>query len=239
MLYGLLIGGVAILLFAVLVYPGELSLFGPRANRWLYDRSAENYQGKWQSAAYRDQAHRDRITQHVRDSIGATGVHAVLDLGCGTGRGIRITGGTLDPGTQYTGVDFSAEMLTRFQAWLQDEGRDIAPRVQLLEAELGQWAARTDHPQYGAVFLLEVGEFLPSFVEVVERLASLVPPGGGLVMTRPACMWWIFFPGRRQSRRALGQLLQSVGFEPPDFIPWRKRYEFVLTRKVQQAAAGA
>jgi len=234
LLYGLLIGGVIVLLFAVLVYPGELSLFGPRANRWLYDRSAQNYQGKWQSAAYLDQSHQDRITRHVRDSIDANGIHAILDLGCGTGRGIRITGGTLDADTHYTGVDFSAEMLARFQAWLQNEGRDMAPRVQLVEAELGQWAARTDHPRYGAVFLLEVGEFLPSFVEVVERLASLLPPGGALVMTRPAGMWWIFFPGRRQCRRALAQLLESVGFESPEFIHWRKRYELVLSRKVQR-----
>jgi SAM-dependent methyltransferase len=230
---GLLIGGVAVLLFAVLVYPGELTLFGPRANRWLYNRSAVNYQAKWNTPAYQDKAIIERILGHVQESISSSGVNAVLDLGCGTGRGIRLSGGALPPNTVYTGIDFSSEMLEQFRDWLSNEGSAVAPQVQLVEAELGKWASQDDHPNYGLVFMLEVAEFLPSFVAVLERLSSLVPPGGGLVMTRPAKLWWLFFPRRHQSRRALSRLLVAGGFEKTQFIPWRGRYELVLARKKQ------
>ena len=231
MLLGIIIGAIAVILFALLIYPGELSMFGPRANRWLYNLSAKNYQDKWRSAAYQDDFYRDKILCHLRDSITTSGVNSVLDLGCGTGRGIRLSGGVLPADTLYTGIDFSSEMLSHFQQWLSEEGKEVASQVQLVEAELGEWATQAGHPQYGMVFLLEVGEFLPAFVSVVERLASLIPPGGGLIMTRPARFWWVFFPGRRQSRRALSQLLESQGFDCPEFMPWRSRYELVLARK--------
>lgn len=231
MLLGFCLAGIVTLLFAAMVYPGELSQFGPLANRWLYNRAAQTYQDKWQSPTYQCQDHRDKIIEHVMAGIATSGINSVLDLGCGTGRGVRLTIGALDTETHYTGVDFSAEMLARFRAWLATQGQDIAARVHLLESEVGQWATTGDDAQYGAVFLLEVGEFLPDFIRVIEQLANRVAPGGALVMTRPAHFWWLFFPGRRQSRRALAQLLESAGFERPRYIPWRFRYEILLSRR--------
>lgn len=229
--WGLIIFGVSALLCAALIYPGELSQFSPRANRWLYNRFAQNYQDKWRSAAYEDHSHQDRIIGHVRDSITACGINSVLDLGCGTGRVIRLTGDILDAESRYTGVDYSGEMLAQFQAWLDTEGKAMSSRVRLVQAELGEWALQPERFEYGAVFLLEVGELLPAFEQVIRRLASLVPPGGGLVMTRPAHFWWLFFPTRKQSRGALAQLLESAGFDRPEFISWRFRYEILLSKK--------
>ena len=230
MLYGLIFLGIVVAVFAALIYPGELSL-SPRMNRWLYDRSAQNYQDKWRAPAYAECSHQAGIDRHIERCLAATGINAVLDLGCGTGRAIRLSRTVLESDIRYTGIDFSGAMLAQFQSWLDCSDSGLVRRVHLEQCELGQWASRPDHPHYGVVFLLEVGEFLPSLVKVIETVGRVLPPGGGLVMTRPAHFWWMFFPKRRQSRRALARLLVSAGFERPRFIPWRFRYEYVLATK--------
>ena len=79
--------------------------------------------------------------------------------------------------------------------------------------------------------MLEVGEFVPEFVSVVQRVAKLTADGGGLLLTRPANLWCLFFPGRKQSRNALAELLVSCGFEAPRYMKWRLRYELVFCNK--------
>lgn len=126
------------------------------------------------------------------------------------------------------GVDQSAGMLDHFRAWLAGGPADTAQRVEIRHESLARWAANPGPETYGLVLMLEVGEFLPNFTEVMGRALNLLAPGGGLVMTRPAGAWWLCFPRRKQSRQALAALLRSHGMTRVEFRPWRSRYELVF-----------
>lgn len=222
--------GVA-LVVSLLVYPGELSHLGPGLNRWLYDRAAEGYERKWRSSAYRNVDIIREVTAFGQESLALSGNTEVLDLGCGTGRGTRLLAAHLPPTTRFTAVDFSAAMLRRFDSWMAAHAPELRQRVSLVEADLAIWADEGARRRYGLVLMLEVGEFIPRFADVVETLAASVPAGSGLVATRPAGLWALFFPGRAQTRRALTRLLRRGGFAEPRFLAWRARYEIVLARK--------
>ena len=161
-----------------------------------------------------------------------SGISRVLDLGCGTGRGIRLIAASLPANTQLTGIDFSGEMLRRFAAWVGQQDPQLQGRIRLVERDLGQWAHdRADVAPFGLVLMLEVGEFLPDFHLVLRRVAEIVEPGGGLIMTRPAGLWSWFFIHRHQSRQRLARLLVSNGFDEPEFLPWRSRYEILFASR--------
>ena len=222
---------VLILAAAALTYPGEWSQLNTNASRWLYDRGAKKYQRKWQSKFYLDELLGDKIGQHIKTGVNNSGVSHILDLGCGTGRGTRMVVEVLSGDTQFTLVDFSPGMLDQFRRWLDNRESELSKRTKVVESELGAWAKHAEVATYGAVFLLEVGEFLPQFSEVILRIGSVTAGGGSLVMTRPAGIWSKFFPGRGQSRAAIRNLLLSAGFDAPEFVPWRSRYELVFARK--------
>ncbi|MDB4261610.1 class I SAM-dependent methyltransferase [bacterium] len=215
-----------------LTYPGEWTHISPSSARWLYDRGAGNYQRKWNSRYYSANSHQERIALHIAAGLCKSKVNHVLDLGCGTGRGIRLVHEVLPIDTQFTMVDFSPGMLDQLRLWLHKQDGDLADRTSIVESELGSWAAGTATEYYGAVFLLEVGEFVPGFAEVIRHMGSVTAPGGTVVMTRPAGIWSRFFPLRKQSRAALGKILLSSGFESPEFMRWRSRYELVFSRKL-------
>ena len=222
---------VLVLAAAALTYPGEWSHLNTNASRWLYNRGAKKYQRKWQSKYYLNEPVGNRITQHIKTGVSSSGVSHILDLGCGTGRGTRLVAEVLSGDTQFTLVDFSPGMLGQFRRWLDKRGPELSRRTKVVELELGAWARHAEVANYGAVFLLEVGEFLPLFSEVIQRVGIVTAEGGSLVMTRPAGAWSMFFPGRGQSRAAIRNLLLSAGFDEPEFVPWRSRYELVFTRK--------
>jgi SAM-dependent methyltransferase len=218
------------LVFAALVYPGELSQLSPRLNRWLYDRAATGYEHKWATGPYRSPELNARVEAFARSSLAVSEVHAVLDLGCGTGRGIRLVFGALPADTRFVGVDYSGQMLTQFRQWLVQD-KDLGARVEIIERDLGDWLGDGDDRNFGLVMMLEVGEFLPAFPAVLRNVAAKLASGGGLLMTRPAGAWCWFFPRRGQSRRSLTASLLASGFDAPQFLPWRSRYELVFASK--------
>ena len=223
---------VAIVLFAIMVYPGEMSHVSSSLNRRLYDRAAANYERKWASDAYRDLETHEVLRSFCCESIESSGVARVLDLGCGTGRAVRLLADVLPASTEFEAIDFSRAMLDRFREWLSGQEPALRDRVRIREGDLSVWAK--DGPaaaQAGLVVLLEVGEFLAEFERVVGSAGVTVAPGGGLLMTRPAGLWWIFFAHRHQSRRSLTRLLEASGFEDVRYRPWRARYELVFARR--------
>lgn len=220
-----------LLALAALVYPGELTHLNPALNRWLYDRAADGYERKWTSAAYNDPGVDAEIADFARTAIGTSGVASVLDLGCGTGRGIRLLAPRLPDASEYLGIDYSEAMLAQFREWIDRQDDSVSARVELQRRDLADWAGDRGDERFGVVMMLEVGEFLPAFTAVLQRVARVVAPRGGLIMTRPAGLWWLFFPSRRQSRRSLSALLRSLGFHEPRYRSWRMRYELVYAVK--------
>lgn len=220
------------LLLILLIYPGELSHINPRFTRRLYDRVANGYDRKWTGKAYRDPYIESEIRCHAKSVCEQSGVFRVLDLGCGTGRGIRLIAPALPGDTVFYGVDSSAVMLERFRLWLKLQELSLSSRVSIIESDLLEWANQSvSADSFGLVLMLEVGEFISDFERVIRRVADVTEDGGGFILTRPANFWWIFFPGRKQSRDALTNLLVSFGFESPKFVKWRFRYELVLVKK--------
>lgn len=220
------------LIVAALIYPGELSQLSPRLNRRLYDGAARTYDDKWRSFRYRDPAVNRSMTDFARESLSRSGVMEVVDLGCGTGRGIRLLLDQLPESTRFTGIDYSSGMIDVFRSWLARQPPSASDRVVLRRQDLADWAdGGAAERRYGLVLMLEVGEFVPRFADVMARIADVLAPQGGLIMTRPAGAWWLFFPTRRQSRRSLTALLRSLGFEEPHYRAWRARYELVYAVK--------
>jgi SAM-dependent methyltransferase len=220
------------LVVAPLVYPGELSHVRPGLNRWLYDRAARSYDRKWRSRAYRDPDVEGAVMAFAKQSVARSGIVRVLDLGCGTGRGTRQLIDVLPASTRFTGVDYSNAMLGEFRNWLRQQDASVSRRVELRHADLADRAGWSPaDAQFGLVLMLEVGEFTPCFRDLVTHIATVLPPGGGLIATRPAGIWPLFFPGRSQTRRGLESLLGSLGFAEPHYLKWRYRYEMVLAQK--------
>jgi SAM-dependent methyltransferase len=221
-----------VLVLAPLVYPGELSHVSPGLNRWLYDRAARAYDRKLLSAAYRDPVVQGAVVAFAEQSLATSGIGEVLDLGCGTGRGTRQLIDSLPESTRFTGIDYSPAMLAEFREWLDWRDLSVARRVSLRHGDLSDWAdSSSPDARYGLVLMLEVGEFTPRFREVMTRVAAVLPPGGGLIATRPAGIWAFFFPGRFQTRHGLTSLLGSLGFGAPRYLKWRARYELVLAQR--------
>jgi SAM-dependent methyltransferase len=219
-----------VLVFAALIYPGELSQLSPSLNRWLYDRAASGYEHKWATGPYRSPELNARIEAFAQSSLAASKVHAVLDLGCGTGRGIRLVFDALPADTRFVGVDYSSQMLTQFRQYLVQE-QDLGARVDIVERDLGDWLRDGNDRNFGLVMMLEVSEFLPAFPLALREVAAKLASRGGLLMTRPAGAWCWFFPRRGQSRRSLTASLLASGFDVPQFLPWRSRYELVFASK--------
>jgi SAM-dependent methyltransferase len=225
----------------VTIYPGELSYVSHPLHRWLYDRGARRYERKWRSPSYQDPAIGDLIARHARTGCDGAGRREVLDLGCGTGRATRLVAEALPGDTQFVAVDFAPAMLRCFKEWL---GRHADPgvrsRIDIVERDLGEWLRSSDAERaFGAVLMLEVAEFLGRPASVLRGIASVTAPAGALIMTRPAGLWWLLFPGRHQSRPALARALAAAGFGDLRFVPWRGRYELVLATRDHRPRPGA
>lgn len=218
---------------ALAIYPGELSWLPGKGNRWLYDKAAANYAKKWNRHSYAqyDQhiqraaaAAADRAADRAVSATNQTIHPRVLDMACGSGRATRAAATELGKNASYTAVDSSAAMLDEMSVTLEDV---IDPDTVTREnCDAIAWLER-NNAQFDLVLLMEAAEFIPQNRKLLAGLANAATTGSHLVMTRPASPWWIFFPGRGQSRRALRQRLTSAGFSDICFFAWRSRYELV------------
>jgi len=106
----------------------------------------------------------------------------VLDVGCGTG---RVAFQLVRQGVRVTGIDLSEKMLERARARARKQG--IGPKqFTLHEGDIRQMAL--DGPFNLAILTYNTFmHFLDhrSQIEALERIASLVCPGGGLALDLP------------------------------------------------------
>jgi 2-polyprenyl-3-methyl-5-hydroxy-6-metoxy-1,4-benzoquinol methylase len=115
---------------------------------------------------------RGALTLNLLARLGVHPPAQVLDAGCGWG----VTLDLLErSGYRATGMDISRRALEQLNR----------PDRLLIEADLAR-PFRLDAPQHDAVLALDVIEHLNDDRAAIERLASLVRPGGVLVVSVPA-----------------------------------------------------
>ncbi|MFK7977172.1 MAG: class I SAM-dependent methyltransferase [Halioglobus sp.] len=211
-----------LLLVALAIYPGELSWLPGKGNQWLYDRAAANYSQKWQRHSYAQ--YEKQIQQAATAVAKNVSQPRVLDIACGSGRATRAAAATLGKNAGYTAIDSSSAMLQEMANTLAGI---IAPAaIKSENCDAVEWLERNSG-EFDLLLLMEAAEFIPQNRQLIAGLAKAAANGSRLVMTRPASLWWIFFPRRGQSRRALSKRLSAEGFGDIQFTPWRNRYELV------------
>jgi len=153
------------------------------------------------------------------------------DLACGSGnlsRGLMQTEWFIG---EVRAVDASQTMLTTFQDGLDELPADKRARITFRLQDLRNW--KPEVPERAtAVALLEVSEMISFLPELLRETYAALSPGGTLVLTRsPAPFSW-YFPGSRQSRKGIADMLNTAGYSDIEFRPWTWRYEFVVARKL-------
>jgi ubiquinone/menaquinone biosynthesis C-methylase UbiE len=212
----------------LLFYPGELSWVSPKGTRWLYDKGAKSYETKWQRHDYTPY---DGLIALAASSLQPSPKPLqVLDLCCGTGRATLVASRTLGSQAGYTAVDFSPGMLASLKSQIDPLGHEHSPDIKIVQADVHDWLRGTAS-RFDLLLFMEAGEFLPQFTEVIARLGPVCNAGGFLVMTKPAGLWSLCFPGRAQTRSQLTAHLHKAGFGDVKFTAWRKRYELLTARK--------
>ena len=246
----LILGCSALLWVAFAIYPGELSWLGTGLTKRLYDRAAPHYEKKWLRHNY--QSYDDAIAGGL--ALADTSIDlddlAMLDLCTGTGRAVVVALAQPKAPAKIDAVDFSSEMLARLRARLAQPlvdgvaegsppnhegsvdgvGRYGASNVALHCADVARWLTSVEG-RYGLVTLMEAGEFIPQFDEVMRAASRVIAPRGVLVLTYPAFPFGLFFPGRCQTPRALARLLSSLDFEEIEDVPWRRRYRIAIWQR--------
>jgi len=237
---GLLAALTAIVVVAI--YPGELSWISRSGNRWLYERGAKNYAQKWRRHDYRP--YDELILSSIRSLAHNASTEKpdrkirVLDLGCGHGRATLLAAQQLGNAGLYRAVDYSAAMLAPLRSHIHQDPALAFLNIEIMEANISEYMSAKGNA-YDLVIMMEVGEFLPRFSQVLKQIGQHSAEGTTLVLTRPAGLWHFFFLGRKQSRSALTAALESTGFHHVTFKPWRTRYELVHCVYGKYTAPGA
>jgi demethylmenaquinone methyltransferase/2-methoxy-6-polyprenyl-1,4-benzoquinol methylase/ArsR family transcriptional regulator len=116
----------------------------------------------------------ERVEAAIRETIGATAIDALLDLGTGTGRMLEL----LSPlATRAVGIDQSLQMLALARARIE---RDGLRHVQLRQGDL--YALPVERNSYDLVILHQVLHYLDDPARAVREAAHALRPGGRLLI---------------------------------------------------------
>lgn len=228
----LFVGWVLFTLFlAWLVGFTELSYFGNKGLKFLYNFCAPAYNIKWVNPKYSSkQLIQELFLEPLKRSLAENSSVRLLDLACGTGRmSLMVLSQDWFEG-EIDSIDFSEGMLSKFRKELDllDEKQRL--RCNIHQLNLLDWKADTNE-KYNVVTLMEVGEFLPNFVELIPEITKSIKANGFLLLTKPPDWMASFYPGRKQTERQLKQLLKDNGFRKITIKPWTNRYEVVWAQK--------
>jgi len=191
-----------------------------------YDR--DFWEERW-SQALRE--HGDLVSQrppngHLTAEIGDLRPGRALDAGCGHGSDTLWLAARR---WRVTAVDFAAPALAHARSTAEAMGRDVAGRIDWVEADLATWAPQPDG--YDLVVCLYV--HVPGSVEeMVQRMARGVAGGGTLFLVghRP------IDPATGAETAAAGQVQVSVEEATAALDP--DRWELLVAEERQRPMAG-
>jgi SAM-dependent methyltransferase len=150
-----------------------------------------------------------------------------LDAGCGHGSDSLWLAAH---GWQVTAIDFSTAALAHARSTAEAAGRDVAERVDWVEADLASWTPQRGHYDLVACLYVHVAG---SVEEMVRRMGAGVAPGGTLLLVghRPVD------PQTGAATPAAGQVQVSVETAIPALD--HHRWEVDVAEDRPRAAAGS
>jgi SAM-dependent methyltransferase len=191
-----------------------------------YDRNF--WEERWSQALHE---HRDRVGErppnaHLTAEAGGLHPGCALDAGCGHGSDALWLAAR---GWRVTAVDFAATALAHARSTADALGRDVAERIDWVEADLATWTPQQG--EYDLVVCLYV-HVAGSVEEMVKRLAAGVARGGTLLLVghRP------IDPATGAATDAAGQVQVSVGAALAALDPGR--WELVVADRRPRLIAG-
>lgn len=168
--------------------------------RVIFDRMAELDQQHWWYVA-----RREILSTIIAERVAPGPTASILEIGCGTGHNLAML-------SQFGWVDACE---------LDDEARGLATQRlgrPVHEARLPD-LSRFEPASYDMIALLDVLEHVPDDKAAIEAIATLLKPGGKLLLTVPANQWmWsghdvAHHHFRRYSRGGLKQLATLAGLD--------------------------
>jgi len=210
-----------LLLYWLLVVTEGVFL-GRRVVVWLYDITAERYDGIKQFDPLAEQFFVIRPFL-VRQSSGLAPL--VLDVATGTGRFPYFLLEEPTFNGRIVGLDASAQMLALASTKLKPYGY----RASLVQ----QTAANLPFSEsvFNTVSCLEALEFFPNDTEALREMFRILQPGGLLMVTRRRGWEGKAFLGRYRNSGEFEEHLQSIGLEAVETLPWQVEYDLVFALK--------
>ena len=214
----LLIGG----FFYWLLITTEGAYLGRRVVIWLYDLTADKYDG---IKAYDPRDERLLVARPVLRAVRGVPEPVILDVATGTGRVPLDLMREPSFRGRVIGLDDSQKML----AVAEKKLAAYAERVTLLRHPAVPLPFPEAH--FDAVTCLEALEFFPSDARSLREMARVLRPGGMLFTTR-RCGWeGKAFLHRYRSQEEMAALLKEIGFAQIRFHVWEVNYNLVTARK--------
>ena len=202
------------------IYFYEATHLGPRVQSWLYDRWAAKYDKGKQESQARDA---EMLARPVLDSIKNAPAPLILDLATGTGRFPLALLSEPEFNGHVVAVDVSVGMLNEAAKKLA-EYRGRFTLVHKINYPL-PFSDET----FDVVSCMEALEVMPEMDTPLAELYRVLRPGGMLITSRGTDA-----SGRSAKVRsvdAFKALLQEIGFEQVNIIPWWRWFDRVIARK--------
>ncbi len=120
---------------------------------------------------------RDAMIERLAPGTG----QSVLEIGCGTGRNL-IAAARRHPGARLYGIDISSAMLARAARDVSRAG--LAPRIRMAAGDAVDFDAEKlfGVAQFDRIFFSYAISMIPEWRQSLEHAASLVAPGGQLMV---------------------------------------------------------
>ncbi len=218
----------ALILFAALalaywlVVITEGVYLGRRAVVWMYDRTAEKYDGIKQ---YDDESEQFFVVRPLLLRLNDLPAPRILDVATGTGRLPWFLLETPVFIGRVVGVDASERMLQLAVDKLSPWHGRASFALQTADA-LGFADASFD-----AVACLEALEFFPDDLAALREMVRVLRSGGTLMVTRRRGWEAKTFLGRYRDRTAFESLLESLGLDSAETQLWQVDYDLVFATK--------
>jgi SAM-dependent methyltransferase len=217
----LLLAAIGLLLYWLLVVTEGVFL-GRRIVVWLYDITAERYDGIKQ---FDPQAEQFFVVRPLLTRLYGQKAPLILDVATGTGRFPHFLLEEATFNGRVIGLDASPRML----ALAANKLRPYGNRVGLVQ----QTAANLPFPDlaFDTVTCLEALEFFPNDIDALKEMFRVLRPGGVLMVTRRRGWEGKTFLGRYRSSGRFEENLQTIGLEEVETLPWQVEYDLVFAQK--------